>query len=1271
MSFAMKYFIAMLLMAIASNAQYGLYQTPGPLADQQRSFSGSRISDHSAYINSYDYDYYHNPSNYHRFYRAATNDTVSLAVERMQMMARLTNAISLQKQLINGTVDPDKLISELLHFGSISPSQIHAIKFSNVTSALKLLKDLPSKLKDEPVINDLENCFKQVNDILKHVEGLEKASNWPEKVTFTDDINNLVGGKGGDFSVTKNLQSALNLWIAFHSRAEQVQDNTAFTSDDSKHLVDLAKESTNILEAGKNLATQIPNLFKFADDKNATKSVEFLGKVANGVAEVRKQAVSFPTNGISQLKDQLTQITDVVTTIKAVRENIDLITNLYISRANKEKRANYTLALPNGYDDVTRLLGHFDNPWFLQTVKDRRLAESLKSLKAFETANVIEKLLQNQVSSDKIAGSMSDIVSISLDLKTTFGSVTLDNTKQIMSCIKSGNTRTAPDDINALINTADKIDKKLEGFQATLNELKTKLNDPTLIKNLKAFIALGEKVDKNNPNTWPVAFAEFKKMESMQETVTSVEGLKGSANSLNFKDLQDLAREAQPRLDSFDVFITGNPEQVSTLDCLLTTADTKATVKAITDSERIRNSATEYKDKVEKAIEVLKSVESTKKDLKTLETSIKGIKNFTSPESDLLFSLKNDKELSKTIGSSANAIGGMKKAIDAKENIDAMKAEFGIMTAEAKNAKSLSADDKKNLEELAGTSLDKMFTGLDSWKSGLSGLNFPNLTSYEQVFSKAKKVTALSFDVAKTRKSLKKLIDEVTDPSKKDKLKKVKDGLDALDGMGMQFSSYAKSFDGATSALELLEEFFSSFTKTISVTRRPPQNIIYANTGGPIAQKKDSLWWIYTWWGILILFFVGVIVFGSLATGIYFLAKPKKIIKNTLNVIGQNILQQQTRVVGDFSSVELTEAQFTAYIESFKLDIAAANDIDVDSSTFRKKFKELLRNWLCKVYDEIDVAMKEGIKKDPKLKKGQQGDISKFVQDHRKEVMQEVELKKKTRIIMPLDHELVKFDTDFFHGNYILMENQFNLMICQGPHLDSPKGDKISTMNKFWFNIHNEKAQTILMLCQCVEEGRKKCDQYFPSEENETKVFGPFTIKCTKKVVDNQFIIRSLTLFIENHEPQHISHYQYIGWPDQSVPEDVTQLIRYWKIIRNSNKGVVIHCSAGIGRSGSVAYVEMLYQEIAASENGKIAQPMVFFKLRDKRARAIQSPLQFIFCNYLVFELMYSYFDPAAVTKSSVEFMTMLREAWNQIRVEPMTQQQEKKKGFLSWLNRK
>uniref|UniRef100_A0A0N4WW57 Protein-tyrosine phosphatase n=1 Tax=Haemonchus placei TaxID=6290 RepID=A0A0N4WW57_HAEPC len=155
--------------------------------------------------------------------------------------------------------------------------------------------------------------------------------------------------------------------------------------------------------------------------------------------------------------------------------------------------------------------------------------------------------------------------------------------------------------------------------------------------------------------------------------------------------------------------------------------------------------------------------------------------------------------------------------------------------------------------------------------------------------------------------------------------------------------------------------------------------------------------------------------------------------------------------------------------------------------------------------------------------------------------------------------------TDYIHANYVgtpLSEKRF---ICtQGP-LDN-------TIPEFWMMVLQEESETIVMLCTCIETGKFKCSQYWPEIVGETKTFAGIE-------VTNMMVKPSIALTILNikfgkpdgtRETREVRHYQWLDWPDRGVPP-----------CRLTSMPIIVHCSAGIGRTGTIVAIEYILVECA------------------------------------------------------------------------------------------
>lgn len=123
--------------------------------------------------------------------------------------------------------------------------------------------------------------------------------------------------------------------------------------------------------------------------------------------------------------------------------------------------------------------------------------------------------------------------------------------------------------------------------------------------------------------------------------------------------------------------------------------------------------------------------------------------------------------------------------------------------------------------------------------------------------------------------------------------------------------------------------------------------------------------------------------------------------------------------------------------------------------------------------------------------------------------------------------------------------------------------------------IWQEYVPVIVMITRLVEKNKAKCERYIP--ETQDGQYGPFYVQVKSIIDKNDYEIRRLIIEFEN-ERREIDHYWYTAWPDQSCPETAQPLIELVQNVENSrievsktngkSGPVVVHCSAGIGRTG-------------------------------------------------------------------------------------------------------
>ncbi|KAI6208462.1 hypothetical protein M3Y96_00117800 [Aphelenchoides besseyi] len=236
--------------------------------------------------------------------------------------------------------------------------------------------------------------------------------------------------------------------------------------------------------------------------------------------------------------------------------------------------------------------------------------------------------------------------------------------------------------------------------------------------------------------------------------------------------------------------------------------------------------------------------------------------------------------------------------------------------------------------------------------------------------------------------------------------------------------------------------------------------------------------------------------------------------------------------------------------------------------------------------------------------------------------------------------------TDYIHANHIRGPplNPEQRFICtQGP--------TASTILEFWRMVRQENVQAIVMLCETVELGKTKCYQYWPHIDGESMrldAIGLVITNCGRFVHHPGFVTTVLELKNDKDILQ-VFHNHWKNWPDRGVPDRADTVLKVLQLVRAcpNKSAVVIHCSAGVGRTGVFMAVEMGIQALIANRSVEMVELVRI--LRQKRMHCVQTDLQFAFI-YKVLLSFISTKDPDPETSKALEdflesFTTMVQNA--------------------------
>ncbi|XP_035385011.1 tyrosine-protein phosphatase non-receptor type 2 isoform X2 [Electrophorus electricus] len=230
------------------------------------------------------------------------------------------------------------------------------------------------------------------------------------------------------------------------------------------------------------------------------------------------------------------------------------------------------------------------------------------------------------------------------------------------------------------------------------------------------------------------------------------------------------------------------------------------------------------------------------------------------------------------------------------------------------------------------------------------------------------------------------------------------------------------------------------------------------------------------------------------------------------------------------------------------------------------------------------------------------------------------------RDVSPFDHSRVKLgntENDYINASLVEMEEaQRSYILTQGPLRN--------TCGHFWLMIWQQKTKAVIMLNRVIEKGSEKCAQYWPTEEEPEMSFRDtrFVVRLLSECVKSYYTTRLLELQnASTGETREIYHFHYTTWPDFGVPESPASFLNFLFKVRESGSlgtdhgPAVVHCSAGIGRSGTFSLVDTcLVLMDKQKDPSSVDIKKVLLDMRKYRMGLIQTPDQLRFSYLAVLE---------------------------------------------------
>ncbi|XP_016982317.1 tyrosine-protein phosphatase corkscrew isoform X4 [Drosophila rhopaloa] len=187
---------------------------------------------------------------------------------------------------------------------------------------------------------------------------------------------------------------------------------------------------------------------------------------------------------------------------------------------------------------------------------------------------------------------------------------------------------------------------------------------------------------------------------------------------------------------------------------------------------------------------------------------------------------------------------------------------------------------------------------------------------------------------------------------------------------------------------------------------------------------------------------------------------------------------------------------------------------------------------------------------------------------------------------------------------------------------------QVNTVTDFWNMVWQENTRVIVMTTKEYERGKEKCARYWP-DEGKAEQFGQARIQCVSENSTSDYTLREFLVSWRDQPARRIFHYHFQVWPDHGVPADPGCVLNFLQDVNTRQSQlaqagekpgpICVHCSAGIGRTGTFIVIDMILDQIV--RNGldtEIDIQRTIQMVRSQRSGLVQTEAQYKFVYYAV-----------------------------------------------------
>ncbi|CAG4942722.1 unnamed protein product [Colias eurytheme] len=229
------------------------------------------------------------------------------------------------------------------------------------------------------------------------------------------------------------------------------------------------------------------------------------------------------------------------------------------------------------------------------------------------------------------------------------------------------------------------------------------------------------------------------------------------------------------------------------------------------------------------------------------------------------------------------------------------------------------------------------------------------------------------------------------------------------------------------------------------------------------------------------------------------------------------------------------------------------------------------------------------------------------------------------RDVNPYDHSRVilkRSERDYINANLVKMERaNRKYILTQGP--------LAFTVGHFWLMVWEQNSRAILMLNKLIEKNEIKCHWYWPQDIGSEMVLSEveLIVHLLSEEDCNYYTTRKFKIYdMVSREAREVLQFHYTTWPDFGVPSSPNAFLAFLKKVRSSGAleadvgPAIVHCSAGIGRSGTFCLVDSCLVIIEKEGLDSVNIQKILLEMRKDRMGLIQTPDQLRFSYQAIIE---------------------------------------------------